>query len=136
MMVRNPKSARLRVLVADDSPQIAQRLTALLGELDGIEPLGPASSGREAIRIVREEAPDGILLDVQMPDGDALEVMQYVETCPDRPFVIVLTNHEGPEYRRRLMAAGADHFFRKSTEFEQAIAMVRRYRGEAADTES
>src|SRR5689334_4342859 len=68
----------LRVLVADDEPAARDKLVRLLGAYSDVVVAGTASNGPEAVRSIRELAPDVVLLDIRMPELDGLEVVDEV----------------------------------------------------------
>ncbi len=85
----------LRVLVVDDEPLARQRLLDLLAQENGIEVVGTAGNGREAVAAIRAEAPDVVFLDVQMPGLTGLDVVREVgpEAMPVTVFVTAFDQH-------------------------------------------
>jgi two-component system LytT family response regulator len=79
----------MRVLVVDDEPLARERLLRMLAGIEGVEPVGEAGSGREALAKIAELAPDCLLLDIRMPGLDGLEVAK----ASDVP-VVFTTAHE------------------------------------------
>ncbi len=71
----------IRILVADDEEPARERVRQLLGALSGVEVVGEAANGEQAIRLIRELKPDLVLLDIQMPGMNGLEVA----ACLPRP---------------------------------------------------
>lgn len=94
-----------RVLVADDHPMIAAALEVLLRGSD-YQLIGRARSGAEALRQIEELKPEIVLLDVNMPDGTGLDVLQKLRTHRRGPSVILLT--AGMEDAQLLAADGLD----------------------------
>jgi DNA-binding NarL/FixJ family response regulator len=111
------------VFIADDSPVVQERLTGLLGELQGIEVVGQAQNVDDAIRGIRQLKPAAVILDIRLAGGSGIEVLRRIKQDDPAPLAIVLTNYPYPAYRKKALEAGADLFFDKSTEFEQ-IAIV------------
>ncbi|MHB1317195.1 MAG: response regulator [Anaerolineae bacterium] len=103
--------ANRRVLVADDQRAIQQGLHALLNLLPGVEWIGEASNGRDAVSMTLAERPDVVLMDVQMPVMDGLEATRLIKAQRPEVKVIVLTLHG--DYRPEALAAGADEFLVK-----------------------
>ena len=101
----------IRVLVVDDDESHRQGVKALLEFAEGIEVTHEAPNGREALRIVEEEQPDVVLMDVRMPIMNGLEATRQIKRRWPRVKVIVLTMY--PAYEAQAMAAGADWFLRK-----------------------
>ena len=66
-------SQTIRVVVADDHQIVRDGLQALLGALDGVEVVGTAADGRDAVHVVDETTPDVVVMDIQMPQLDGIE---------------------------------------------------------------
>jgi len=109
----------MRVLIADDSPAIVERLTQVVGKISGVERLDQAGTVASASEAVRRLKPDVLILDMQMPDGSGLDVLKIIRENGIACAVIVLTNFAYPQYRRRCLQGGARFFLDKSTEFEK-----------------
>jgi DNA-binding NarL/FixJ family response regulator len=109
----------ISVFIADDSLVVQERLVALLSELDGVEIIGLAQTAPTAIAGVQELRPDVVLLDIQMPGGNGIEVLQAIKGAQIVPVVIMLTNYPFQAYRLKCLQLGADFFFDKSTEFDR-----------------
>ena len=118
-------AARTEVFIVDDVPSMRARLTELVTELPGVAVVGDAGTANDAITGILAAKPACVLLDYQLIGGTGLDVLRAVHPqSPDTVFV-VLTNHPDPQYRRACMAAGADHFLDKSTEFERIGDVIR-----------
>ena len=114
----------MRVLIADDSAVIVQRLVTMLADVDGLELVGHAGTVAEASQAVRTLTPDVVILDMQMPGGSGIDVLQSMKRDRVAPIVIVLTNYPYPQYRKKCMQSGARFFMDKSTEFERVGAVL------------
>ena len=114
----------MRLLIADDSEVIVQRLVTMLAGVDGLEIVGRAGTVLEASRAVRALKPDAMILDLRMPGGSGIDVLESMKRDGVAPIVIVLTNYLYPQYRRRCQESGAQFFMGKSTEFEQVGAVL------------
>jgi DNA-binding NarL/FixJ family response regulator len=109
----------MRVLIADDSEVIVQRLMALLASVRGVEivdQVGTVEETREAVRRLR---PDAVILDMQMPGGSGIDVLESMKKDRLISTVIVLTNHAHASYRKKCLQVGAKFFLDKSNEFEK-----------------
>jgi DNA-binding NarL/FixJ family response regulator len=115
---------KMKVLIADDSVAIVERLVDLLRDVPGVQFVGQAGDVQEAIRSVQEKNPDTLILDLQMPGGSGLDVLRAIR--PGRPalHVMVCTNYSTAWYREECIAAGSDIFVDKSTEFEKIPAIL------------
>jgi DNA-binding NarL/FixJ family response regulator len=82
----------------------------MLSGLKDIEVVGQAENGAQAMDSIRELKPDAVILDIQMPNGSGIDVLQNIKIGGPTPVAIMLTNYAYPQYRRRCMDAGADFF--------------------------
>jgi len=103
-----------------------ERLTTLLSELPEMEIVGQARDGREAVNLIRNLRPDVVVLDIRMPGGNGIGVLQKIKRFKSAPLVIMFTSYPYPQYRRRCMKAGADYFFEKATEFENLVELLKK----------
>jgi len=117
------------VLLADDHALVRAGIRALIGELQGIEVIAEAGSGREALRLTEELQPDIVLLDIAMPALSGLEVLAETAKRFPNVRVIILTVHEEREYALQALRSGAAGYLPKSagrTELQEAIETVAR----------
>jgi len=118
--------ASLKVLVAEDSALIRERLAGLLSELPQVEIVGEASDGSSALRLFFACRPRAVILDIQMPGPNGIEVLRQIKAEDRGCVVIILTSYQQPEFRDRCAQAGADFFFHKSTEFEKVLLVLNK----------
>lgn len=116
----------MRVFVVDDSPLVRERLVALLSAVEGVQVVGTADNAEAGIAGIAEAAPDVAILDIRMPEGSGISVLEAIKLQEDCPIVIMLTNYPYPQYRRRCLDAGADYFFDKSSEFHKVTDVLVR----------
>ena len=119
---------RSKVFVADDSPIVRERLISLLTELPNVEVVGETGVALDAIDSIRRLKPTAVVLDISMPGGGGMSVLETIKKEDQAPMVIMLTNFANEPYRRRCLQLGADYFFDKSSEFEKVIQVLRRAR--------
>ena len=105
----------IRVLVADDQDLVRTGLRLILGTLDGIEVVGEARDGQEAVRLARELRPDVCLMDIQMPVVDGVEATRRLAGpgVKDPLAVVVITTFDLDEYVHGALRAGATGFLLK-----------------------
>jgi len=120
---------RTEVFIVDDIPSMRERLRELVGEVPDVDVVGDAGTPAEAIAGILEKNPACVLLDYQLIGGTGVDVLRAVHDRAQDTVFVVLTNHPDPQYRHACMAAGADHFFDKSTEFERVAEVLRDLRG-------
>ena len=115
----------IRVLVADDHAVVRAGLKLLLEAEEGIEVVGEAGSGAEAVRLARSLKPDVVLMDVVMPGMSGLEATGPVlEAAPDTT-VLVLSMQDDPRYVREAFAAGASGYVLKEAADTEVVQAVR-----------
>jgi DNA-binding NarL/FixJ family response regulator len=116
----------VKVLIADDSTPIRERIVKLLTTLPDVEIVGEAIDGIETAVLVRKTKPEVVILDLQMPKLSGLEILPRLKEIEPPPVVVVLTNFSTSPLKAMCTRKGADFFFDKSTEFEKAIAVVEK----------
>jgi DNA-binding NarL/FixJ family response regulator len=114
----------MKVLIADDSCEVRERIKMLLSEVEKVEMIGEAENVQQAIEHIRQQGPDVVILDIKMPGGNGIDVLKEIERNDKAPVVIMLTNYPYPQYKKKCMDAGADFFFDKSREFEKVIEVL------------
>src|SRR5262245_31322344 len=100
------------IVIVDDDPRfrgIARRLL----ESEGFEVLGEASDGRGAISVTRELDPDVVLLDVQLPDIDGIEVASQISAAGARPAIVLTSTRDESDFGPELRESGARGFVPK-----------------------
>jgi len=115
----------MKILIADDSLVVRDRLVTLLTEVHGIEVVGQAKDATEATSLAAELRPDVAILDLRMPKGSGADVLRDIKKLNPTPKVIILTNYPHPENRKKCIDRGADYFFDKSTEFKKVMVVLR-----------
>ncbi|WP_193106795.1 response regulator transcription factor [Brachybacterium sp. FME24] len=110
-----PTQRPLTVLVADDQESVRTGLRLLLGTRDGIEVIGEAADGIEAVRRAQELRPDVCLVDIRMPGLNGIEVTRKLagERVADPLAVVVITTFDLDEYVHGALRAGARGFLLK-----------------------
>ncbi len=115
----------IRTLIADDQALVRAGFRVLL-EAGGIEVVGEAENGEQALELATEANPDVVLMDIRMPVMDGLEATRrIVESGVDAPRVLVLTTFDLDEYVYEALRAGASGFLLKDTDADQLIDAVR-----------
>jgi DNA-binding NarL/FixJ family response regulator len=117
---------RLSVLIADDQALVRAGFRMILDAEDGVEVVGEASSGAEAIAEVRRLRPDIVLMDVRMPEMDGIEATRRLLAEDGvQTKVVMLTTFDMDEYVYEALRAGASGFLLKDTPPEQLVEGIR-----------
>jgi DNA-binding NarL/FixJ family response regulator len=117
----------VRVVVADDQALVRAGFAALLDAQEGIEVVGQANDGAQAVALAHELVPDVVLMDIRMPVVDGLEATRRIVAEPalERVRVVVLTTFELDEYVFEALRSGATGFLVKHTEPAELVRAVR-----------
>ncbi|MEU9136197.1 response regulator transcription factor [Streptomyces sp. NPDC048404] len=118
-------SGTIRVLIADDQQMVRQGFTVLLNANPGIEVIGQAVDGLDAVRQVAELAPDVVLMDIRMPELGGIEATRRITTDTPHIKVLVLTTFDLDEYVYEALRAGASGFLLKDASADQLAEAVR-----------
>jgi DNA-binding NarL/FixJ family response regulator len=115
------------VVLAEDHAEFRLGLKEILATDGGIEVVGEAENGVQAVALVSEVRPDVVVLDLVMPVMEGTEALGLIlrEGSPP-PGVVILTMHDRPSLRRELMGMGASAFLAKSASLAEIIGAVKR----------
>ncbi|MEK8144059.1 response regulator transcription factor [Streptomyces sp. M10(2022)] len=119
-------STVIRVLIADDQAIVRTAISSLLSTQDGIEVVGEAQDGTEAVRIAAEKHPDVALLDIRMPVMNGIEAARTILARPGNATkALMLTTFDIDEYVYDALSAGASGFLLKDATFPELLHAVR-----------
>jgi DNA-binding NarL/FixJ family response regulator len=117
---------RVRVGIADDHPITRAALRCYLDEQEGIEVVAEAASGREAIDLVRTQAVDVLLLDLDMPGQSGIDALTMIRAKAGHVGVLVLSGYPESQYAVPLIRSGASGYLNKACEPGEIAAAIRR----------
>lgn len=117
----------IKIVLADDEQLVRSGLRLILESEDGIEVVGEAGDGREAVTLTRRLNPDVVLMDVQMPLMNGIEATREIVALgrDDSSRVLILTTFDLDEYVYEALKAGASGFLLKRTPAEDLVAGIR-----------
>lgn len=122
----NPASSKqIRILIADDHPIVREGLGALVSSQQDMQIVGEAANGKQAVQQFLLHRPDISLLDLRMPEMDAIEAMDAIlREAPDAR-IIVLSTYNGDEDIYRALKAGAKAYLLKDSRRERLLEAIR-----------
>jgi DNA-binding NarL/FixJ family response regulator len=115
----------IRVVVVDDHQIVRDGLVALLGALDGLEVVGTAKDGVDALHVVAETAPDVVVMDIQMPELDGIEATRRLTSRSPEVRVVMLTMNEDDDTVLSAVRAGASGYLLKGSGADEVSNAVR-----------
>lgn len=116
-----------QLLIVDDSNVIVSRLKGLLQGLPGLPPIVEAHSYAETLQQLTTTPPDIVLLDINLPDRNGIELLRHIRRHHPAVIVIMISNQGGMFYRDLCLRLGAAHYVDKSTEFELIPTLISSY---------
>ena len=119
-MVKN-----IRVLIADDHAIVRHGLCALLGTERGIEVVGEAKDGNEAVARTKQLAPDVVIMDIVMPRKDGVEATEEIRAAVPSAKIVVLTSFGTSDKISRAIEAGATGALMKTAEDRELLSAIR-----------
>ncbi|MFJ4918321.1 response regulator [Streptomyces sp. NPDC088725] len=114
-----------RVIVADDQAVVREGIVMLLGLLSGIEVVGAARDGEEAVALVGELAPDVVLMDLRMPRVDGVEATRRIRAAHPATQVVVLTTYADDDSLFAALQAGARGYLTKDAGGDEIVRAVK-----------
>jgi len=119
----------IRILIVDDHPVVLAGLTSMLGTQAGMEVVGSASSGEEALEMLRAKSADLLLLDLRMPGMSGIDTLHALKRAKISARAIILTSYETDEDIYRAVQAGAQGYLLKDAPQSDMIVAIRAVHG-------
>ena len=104
----------MKVFLVEDSHDIRERLGSMISDIEHAVLVGQSGTEEEAVAGILAAVPDLVILDLHLASGSGIEVLRRIKAQRPAIQVVVLTNHGYPQYRKRCMDLGAEHFLDKS----------------------
>ena len=111
----------MRVVIADDSDLLRDRVRAALSGIKNVEIVGEARNGIEALHLLIEKDPDYLIMDIKMPGMNGISVLEKSRELDTRCKICIMTNYPCKSYREKCFAEGAHYFIDKNLDFEKMI---------------
>lgn len=119
-----PEQSKVNILIIDNSFLIIERLINILIGISAVKEIFKATDFAEAVDILKEKTPHVVLLDIQLPGKNGLELLKYIVKSYPEIKVIILTNHVSVYYQRLCEKLGAGFFIDKSKDFDRIPEIV------------
>lgn len=116
----------IRILLVDDSQAFLTAVRRFIQSMDGVEVVGQAHDGREALAMAEKLMPDLMLLDISMPELNGLEVAKRMQSWPQAPRIVFLTMHDNTGYRSAAQEVGAAGFLYKPNVTAELALFIER----------
>ncbi len=116
---------KIKLVVAEDNATVRRGIRSLLNKSQEIEVVGEATNGREALRLVGEIEPDILLLDVEMPDLNGIQVARMLKESGNATRILVLSAYDDQEYIRGMFLNGASGYLLKDEAPERIVDAIK-----------
>jgi DNA-binding NarL/FixJ family response regulator len=116
---------KLVILIVDDNMNFVDRMISLLEDANNIGYISVASNYDEARRLLVSENPDVVLLDINLPGKNGIELLKLIRQNNTECEVIMITNHADEYYRQQCKDLGAKHFLDKSNDFGLVPGIIK-----------
>lgn len=115
-----------RVLLVDDHPIVRQGLRRLIEQEDDLSVCGEAETARDARSAIKELAPDAVIVDISLKQGDGIELVRDARAHHPALPLLVLSMHDETIYAERMLSAGANGYIMKQAASDQFLVALRR----------
>jgi DNA-binding NarL/FixJ family response regulator len=113
------------VLLVDDHALVCEGVRAILERQDDLHVVGQAGDSARTIELTADKRPDVVLLDIEIPGGDAATTVRKILDCSPRSRVIILSMYEGPELVDALLTAGVRGYLLKNVRWQELVTAIR-----------
>ena len=114
----------MKVLIADDSDLILERLKEILNNFECLEVIAAVKNGIQTLEALKNLKPDIAIVDIKMPGLSGLEILREIRKENNSIKIIILTFYSSEYYRMHADRDGADYFFNKADEFDKVSAAI------------
>jgi two-component system, NarL family, response regulator NreC len=114
----------IRIVLVDDHDIVRTGLKSFLEAQEGLQVVGEAGSGSDAIQVAQGICPDVVVMDITMPGMDGLEATRQLKKLCPQVHVLALTVHEDKQYFFEMLAAGATGYVTKQAAADELVAAI------------
>ena len=127
--------AKIKILIVDDIAETRENIRKLLQFEPDFEVTGMARTGKEGVQLAKEQKPNVILMDINMPDMDGIQATQIITKEVPSAQIIIVSVQSDTDYLRRAMLAGARDFLAKPPPADELVNTIRRLGQASQETE-
>ena len=120
-----PPERPVRLLIVDDHELVRDGIRARLETEQGLEIIGEASNGREAVQLVEQLQPDLVMLDINMPEMNGLDAVEEIRARELPCHILILSLYDNSEYVRRAVALGTNGYLLKDVSQEEMTHAIK-----------
>jgi len=114
-----------RIFLVDDHQMVIDGISSILADVEEVKVVGTDSNGKEALEKMAVDAPDLILLDINMPEMDGIEVVNHLRENGDHTKVLILTMHNNAQFTKQLSALGVNGCILKNTGKSELLNAIK-----------
>lgn len=114
----------IKIMIADDHQMVVDGLVGLLAMDSSVKVIGEALNGKNLLDLLNQNEPDQIIIDINMPIMDGIQVTKYVKVHHPDIKVLILTMYNKPEFIRQMLEVGADGFILKNTGRDELLNAI------------
>jgi DNA-binding NarL/FixJ family response regulator len=118
-------TGRTTILIVDDHALVREGLRGILQSQEDLRVVGEAGNSAAAVAVASQEQPDIVLLDIEIPGGEASETVSRLRACSPASRIIILSMYEGPQLVQALLAAGVRGYLLKSIHWQELVVAIR-----------
>jgi len=122
----NKHGTDMKVIIADDSKLIRDRITERVKLIDSVNVVAQTTNSFETIDEIEKHKPDLLILDIRMPEGSGINVLKYIQKNKIKIITLVVTNYPIIQYKNKCFELGTDYFFSKASEFDEVFKLVEK----------
>jgi two-component system OmpR family response regulator len=114
-----------KLLLVEDSSVLADRVAEIIGEIAEIDLVAVVDSESAALSELKRRRIQILVLDLHLKDGSGFGILRAVNSAPERPYILVLTNHDSAAYESRAIELGASAFLDKARDFDRLPEILK-----------
>jgi NarL family two-component system response regulator LiaR len=115
-----------KIVIIEDSKAVQKNLIKLIGSIDKLVPAGEAESVKEGLALIEKEKPEILLLDLELKDGNGLEIIKELRSSNMNIKIIILSNYSLLKDSKIIKKLKVDYFLDKTTEFDKTIEVLEK----------